>query len=359
MAGELNLIETLDNGQFINALGQSDARYNQHIGNIKKGSNDMEATIKKAGAMMGTYFGAQALAGFAQQIVEVTGEFQQLDVAFTTMLGSKEKSAELVSQMVATAAKTPFTLQEVSRGGKQLLAYQVAQEDVNDTLIRLGNISAGLGTPLSRLILVFGQVKAKGKLMGDDLRQFTEAGVPMIHELAKQMGVADKEVAALVSEGKIGFEQVEKVLHNLTNEGGMFFNLMESQSKTVTGQISNLQDKFTVMLNDIGSANTGVINDALSGASYLIEHYEEIGKTIIGLVAVYGTYKAAIMATAALQQAGAAVSYTLEANSLKSLLTVEQQAAIAKQGLSVTSLEYANAVRAQVAANAAAPQVTM
>jgi tape measure domain-containing protein len=347
MSGELNLIETLDNGQFINALGQSDAKYNQHVKNIEQGAKDMDSAMKSVGAMIGTYFGATALAGFAKQIVEVTGEFQQLDVAFTTMLGSKEKAADLMGQMVATAAKTPFTLQEVAGGAKQLLAYQVAQEDVNDTLIRLGNISAGLGTPLSRLILVFGQVKAKGKLMGDDLRQFTEAGVPMIHELAKQMGVADKEVAAMVSDGKIGFKEVENVLKSLTNEGGMFFNLMDAQSKTVTGQISNLKDQFTVMLNDIGSANTGVINDAISGASYLIKHYEVIGETIIALVGVYGTYKAALMFVATAQaivNASSAATLYLELNREIGILTLGHKARAVAIGIEAAAQEALNAV---------------
>lgn len=349
MAGELSLVETLDNGQFINALGQSEAKYNQHVKSVKQGADDMDASLKKAGAMIGTYFGAQMLAGFAKEIVNITGEFQQLDVAFTTMLGSKQSATELMTQLVSTAAKTPFTLQEVASGAKQLLAYQVAQEDVNDTLIRLGNISAGLGTPLSRLILVYGQVMAKGKLMGDDLRQFTEAGVPMIHEIAKQMGIADKEVANLVSDGKIGFKEVEQVLKNLTNEGGMFFNLMESQSKTVTGKISNLQDEFTVMLNEIGSANTGVINDALAGAAYVVENYETIGKTILYLVSVYGAYKVALMTVAAAQgivNASSAATLYLELNKAIGAITIAHRANAVAIGIETAAQSALNAVMA-------------
>lgn len=273
--------------------------------NIIKGIGDnavaeskrIDNSFNTIGRGLAAIGGTTAIAALVRQIVEVRGEFQQLSVAFTTMLGSKEKADKMMATAVATAAKTPFTLQEVAGGIKQLLAYQVEADKVNDTLIRLGNISAGLGTPLSRLILVYGQVKAKGKLMGDDLRQFTEAGVPMIHEIAKQMGIADKEVAALVSDGKIGFNEVSKVIENLTDKGGMFFNLMEEQSKTVTGRISNLKDQFTKLLNEIGTQNEGLINGSISGVASLLEHYEEIGKTLIAIAAIYGTYRAAVIAT--------------------------------------------------------------
>lgn len=240
--------------------------------------------------------GGTAFAGMlGKQILTVTGQFQQLDVAFTTILGSKEKADRLMAQIVDTAAKTPFTLTEVAQGAKQLLAYQVAAEDVNETVIRLGNIAAGVSVPLDRLILVYGQVKAKGKLMGDDLRQFTEAGLPIISELAKSMGVADSEVSKLVENGKVGFPEVQKVIQNLTNEGGMFFNLMEKQSLTITGQISNLKDAFDRMLNSIGQSNEGIISDGISGLNVLVDNYETVGKVLFDLVAIYGTYKTAII----------------------------------------------------------------
>jgi len=181
-------------------------------GHIASEGDKMDQTFKKLGAAAAAYFSFEMMKGFTSQLVRVRGEFQQLDVAFTTMLGSKAKADTLMAQIVDTAAKTPFTLTEVAGGAKQLLAYQVAAEDVNETVIRLGNISAGVSVPLGRLILAYGQVKAKGRLMGDDMRQFTEAGIPIIHELAKVMGVADAEISKMVETGKIGFPEVQKVI---------------------------------------------------------------------------------------------------------------------------------------------------
>ena len=275
-------------------------------------SERMDQAFSKLGAMVGAYFGFQALQGFVSQLVKVRGEFQQLDVAFTTMLGSKEKADRLMAQIVDTAAKTPFTLTEVAAGAKQLLAYQVAAEDVNETVIRLGNIASGVSVPLNRLILVYGQVKAKGRLMGDDLRQFTEAGVPIIHELAKSMGVADEQIQKMVEDGKIGFPQVQKVVENLTNAGGMFYNLMEKQSKTLTGQLSNLQDAWDRMLNSIGQSNEGFLSGAITGTTYLVDHYKEVLDVIVPLVATFGAYKAALIVAAVAQKAVAAATFVQE-----------------------------------------------
>ncbi len=144
------------------------------------------------------------------------------------------------------------------------------------------------------------------------MRQFTEAGIPIIHELAKVMGVADTAIQKMVEEGKIGFPQVQQVIQNLTNEGGMFFNLMEKQSKTLTGQISNLEDAWSRMLNDIGQSNEGVLSGAIEGATYLIDHYQDILKILTPIVATYGAYKAALITIAAVQKASAAATFVQE-----------------------------------------------
>ena len=304
----------------------------------------MEDSFMSVGSALAAIGGTAFLGMLGSQIISVTGQFQQLDVAFTTMLGSKEKADRLMAQIVDTAAKTPFTLTEVANGAKQLLAYQVAAEDVNETVIRLGNIAAGVSVPLDRLVMVYGQVKAKGKLMGDDLRQFTEAGIPIIAELAKTMGVAESEVAKLVENGKVGFPQVQKVIENLTNEGGMFFNLMEKQSKTITGQISNLKDAFDRMLNSIGQSNSGIISGGIGGLTTLVDNYETVEKVLIGLIAVYGSYKAAVMVANAVsilqkeiafQQILANIGNT---GTTITLTTAEGLAAVAKSRLTQAQL---------------------
>lgn len=243
---------------------------------------------------------------FVSQLVRVRGEFQQLEVAFTTMLGSSERANALMSQLTETAAKTPFDLQGVANGARQLLAYGTAADDVNDTLIRLGNIAAGLSIPLNDLVYLYGTTMTQGRLYTQDLNQFTGRGIPMIKELAKQFGVAENEIKGMVEAGKVGFPEVQKVIQSLTDEGGMFFNLMQEQSKTITGQISNIQDSFEMMLNNIGQSSEGIINTALSGVSWLIENYEQVGRVLLELVTTYGAYRASLMAITALQRAQAA-----------------------------------------------------
>ena len=257
----------------------------------KKQADVWQTLLKGATA----YFTLQGAQSFISQMIAVRSEFQQLEISFGTMLKSKEKANALMAQMTELAAKTPFGLQEVSEGAKRLLAFQVPAEEVTETLRRMGDVAAGLGVPMGQLIHVYGQVKAQGKLMTNDLYQFMNAGIPIIAELSKVVGKSETEIKDMVSAGKIGFPEVQAVIKNMTSEGGLFFNLMAEQSKSLGGQISNLQDNFDQMLNEIGKASEGVVSGAISGVAYLVENYQTLGKIIAGLITTYGAYRAAII----------------------------------------------------------------
>ena len=257
----------------------------------KKQADVWQTLLKGATA----YFTLQGAQSFISQMIAVRSEFQQLEISFGTMLKSKEKANELMAQLTDLAAKTPFGLQEVSEGAKRLLAFQVPAQEVTETLRRMGDVAAGLGVPMGQLIHVYGQVKAQGKLMTNDLYQFMNAGIPIIAELSKVVGKSETEIKDMVSAGKIGFPEVQAVIKNMTNEGGLFFNLMAEQSKSLGGQISNLQDNFDQMLNEIGKASEGVVSGAISGVAYLVENYQTLGKIIAGLITTYGAYRAAII----------------------------------------------------------------
>lgn len=259
--------------------------------------DETSRAMRTLGMAIASYFSFTAMKGFTQDVVRIRGEFQQLGIALETMLGSKAKSDRLQSEIVSMAAKTPFSLQEVAQGVKQLLAYQESQESVIDTTKRLGDISAGLGVPIGRLIMAYGQVRAKGRLMGDDLRQFTEAGIPMIAELAKHFGVTQDKINDMVSAGKVGFDDVRAVLLKLTDEGGMFFNLMEKQSKSLTGMVSNLGDAWERMLNQIGESNEGVLAGSIQMLTSLVENYQRVIDALKVIAITYGTYRAALVAT--------------------------------------------------------------
>lgn len=326
---------TGDNSNFLRRLREVENGVKNTSKQIEQsglGIEELFNRMTRAAAAFGAGFTAKEL---ISNIAQVRGEFQQLEVAFKTMLGSEDKANALMQQLIKTAATTPFDLQGVANGAKQLLAYGENVENVNDDLIRLGNIAAGLSQPLGDLVYLYGTTMTQGRLYTADLNQFTGRGIPMIRELAKVFGVAEGEVKSLVEAGKVGFPEVQKVIQNLTNEGGMFYNLMQEQSKTITGQISNIEDSISTMFNEIGKANEGIINEALSGVSYLVENYEKVGKILISLIATYGAYKVAVMTVTALQ--------ALQASGIAAL-TVAERAHYGWLVLQTTAQKALNAV---------------
>lgn len=254
--------------------------------------------IGKSVASIGAAFSAQQL---ARQIIQVRGEFEKLEVSFNTMLRSEEKATALMSQLTKTAATTPFGLQDVAGGAKQLLAYGMEAEKINETLIRLGDIAAGLNIPLQDMTYLFGTTMVQGRMYTQDLNQFVGRGIPLIKEFANQFGVAESKVKDLVTEGKIGFPQLQKAIIAMTSEGGQFAGLMEAQSKTIAGQIANLQDSIDMMFNEIGQASEGIISGSIEVVASLVENYEQVGRVLLSLVGVYGVYKTAVIATTAIQ----------------------------------------------------------
>lgn len=256
------------------------------------------SNIKRAAVSLSAGWTAQS---FVRSVVQVRGEFEKLEVAMNTMLQSKEKADALMTQMVRTAATTPFGLQEVASGAKQLLAYGMASEEVNGTLIKLGDIAAGLSIPLGDIIYLYGTTMAQGRIYTQDLNQFTNRGIPMLKELASQFGVAESQVKKLVEEGKVGFPEVKKAIDSMTGTGGKFGGLMEAQSKTIAGQISNLEDQLDTIFNSIGKSNQDIISAALSSTQTLLDNWQSVGTAIMTAVATFGAYKAALMTTSALR----------------------------------------------------------
>lgn len=324
MAG-LHFDITGDNSNFLHKLEETRNGVRTTSKQIEESGMSIEQMFGRmttAAAAFGISLGAKQL---ISDITRVRGEFQQLEVAFNTMLGSKEQANTLMSQLVYTAAKTPFDLQGVANGAKQLLAYGTAAEDVNETLIRLGDIASGLSIPLNDLVWLYGTTMTQGRLFTQDLRQFMGRGIPLADELAKQFGVTKDKVGELVTAGKIGFPEVQKAIEAMTDKGGKFGGLMEEQSKTITGQISNIEDAISTMFNKIGKENESIINSGLSGVSYLVEHWEAVVTAIESAAVAYGTYKAAVMTAAALHGVEQTLKVDTEIDGLKTLLEVKKQ----------------------------------
>lgn len=295
MAG-LKFDITGDNGNMLSALHgvQKGVRQTQQVVEQSgQGIEQMFTGIKSAAVSALGAFSAQQ---FASKVMQVRGQFQQLEVAFETMLGSAEKANSLMGQLVKTAAVTPFDLQGVANGAKQLLAYGIQADDVNETLVRLGDIAAGLSMPLNDLVYLYGTTMVQGRMFTMDLRQFQGRGIPIADELAKQFGVAKEKVGELVTAGKVGADAVKQAIISMTTEGGKFAGLMEKQSHTITGQISDIEDAIDNMFNAIGQKSEGVINTGLSSVSYLVKNWEKIGKVVLEVAVAYGSYKAALLA---------------------------------------------------------------
>ena len=293
----------------------------------------MDGFMAKAAQTAAGLFAVDKIKDFVSQLALVRGEYQQLEVAFETMLGSKSKADALMGQLIDTAATTPFEMSEVAEASKMLLAYGMEGDKVNETLIRLGDIAAGLSMPLKDLAFLYGTTMVQGRLYTQDLNQFLGRGIPLADELAKQFGKNKSEVKKLVEEGKIGFPEVQKAIEALTGEGSKFGGLMEKQSKTIKGQLSNIEDAWEQMINEIGKSQEGNISGALDITGKLIENWKTIGKVVLSVVAIYGAYKAATMVAAVATRIAAAASesmaYQQKLAAMQGIALSEAQAGVA------------------------------
>lgn len=369
IGGGLGFRATLDIDDF-NVSAQAMERRikdfsNTAIDEVGSVEDSFRLMAERAGQYISYYLVGQGMKSLLSSIVMTCGQFQQLEIAFETMLGSGSKAQELMGQMIDTAAKTPFDLMGVAEGAKQLMAYGVSADKVNDTLVRLGNIASGLSIPLNDIVYLYGTTMVQGRLYAQDVRQFTGRGIPLVKELAEKYGVTADKINEMVSAGKIGFPEVEEVLNKMTNAGGQFYNLMEKQSASLTGQIANLEDAWDTVLNDFGKAGEDIFSAGISGATYFVEHMDDVLRILKSITIAYGSYKAAMILTSVamkghtgvavldntarsaklvLMKAEAALNGTATAQikamtaaenahftALEATLSAEQQAAIVKQ----------------------------
>lgn len=295
----------LDNSQ-LREGAQESVDIIHSIGQSAKEEGDaIDDAFSKIGKAAAGVFAVATVKDFVSQVANVRGEFQQLEIAFSTMLGSAEQADKLMSQLIKTAATTPFGMSDIANSAKQLLAYGVEADKVNDTLIHLGDIAAGLSIPINDLAYLYGTTMVQGRMYAQDLNQFLGRGIPLADELAKQFNVSTAEVKELVSAGKVGFPEVEQAIISMTSEGSKFGGLMAAQSQTITGQISNIEDSIEQMFNEIGKQSEGVINDTLDAVSKLVDNWESIGKALLVVISTYGAYKAAVLAVAAAHKVAA------------------------------------------------------
>lgn len=234
-------------------------------------------------------------------LVRVTGEFELQKTTLAAMLGDLNQAEGIITRIQGLAVESPFQFKELTTYAKQLSAFSVPAQELYDTTKMLADVSAGLGVGMDRIVLAYGQVRSAAFLRGQEVRQFTEAGIPILDELAKQFSelegrvVSTTEVFDKISKRLVPFEMVAKVFKDMTSEGGKFYNMQEVQAETLRGKISNLKDAYEVMLNEIGKGQSENLKGAVDWARRLMQNYEETGRTLVELVAAYGVYKTALM----------------------------------------------------------------
>ncbi len=313
--------------------------------------------------------GGWSIGKFVSQMIQVRGQFQQTEIAFKTMLQSESKANDLLQQIIHTAAITPFGVEDVTEGAKQLLAFNVAAEDVNDTLIRLGDVAAGMNLNLSELVMLYGTTIAKGKMDTMDLYQFLNRGIPIADELAKVMGLdvsnAIAEVKEQLTAGKVTSDIFIKAMQNMTSEGSKFGGLMEAQSRSITGQISNIEDAIEQKFNEIGKSQEGIINKGLDVVSSLVENWQNVVEVVMVAATAYGTYKAVLMTVTALQTLNnrilqqAVVEKTLAAAAGINLSNAEAVAAARTKFLTLAQKSLTAALKETAMATLANPYVLL
>lgn len=247
--------------------------------------------------------GLVAIKKFGSDVIEATGKMQQLQVALSTILQDKSKADQLIADIVQFAAKTPFNLDDVTTGAKQLLAYGSSADNVVNELSMLGDVASGLQIPIGQLIYLYGTLRTQGRAMTVDIRQFAGRGIPIYEELAKVLGVSKDQVGELVKEGKVGFKEVEQAFKNMTSEGGKFANLMESSAGTWPQRLSNIEDTLFQKMNEFGNKYKEVFEFGIGTAEDLVESLDDVLSVMGGLIAAYGTYKAALITAAVAQKA--------------------------------------------------------
>lgn len=303
---------------------------------VEKDGNSIDDVISNIQNSMNIAIGGWSIGKFVNQMMQVRGQFQQTEMAFKTMLQSEEKADALMKQLIRTAAVTPFGVEDVTEGAKQLLAFNVAAEDVNKTLIELGDVAAGMGMNLKDLVMLYGTTIAKGKMDTMDLYQFLNRGIPIADEIAKVMGLdvtnAIEEVQKQIKAGKVTSDIFIQAMQSMTAEGSKFGGLMEAQSKTIIGQISNIKDAIENKFNEIGKSQEGVINTGLGVVSTLIENWDTVGKVLMTVVAAYGAYKAAVISMIAISKAQVAWE------SAKAFLSLAKSITTAKDAMALFNL---------------------
>jgi len=310
----------------------------------------LERRFRYAIGSMIAYGSINILGNLAKNIIQVKGTFDQLKVSIDSFVGSAREGKEIMEQLTTLAVKSPFQLIDITDSAKQLLAYGEDAKSVTETVQKLSDVSSGSGQSIRDIAYLYGTSLTQGRLYARDLFQFANRGVPIYQALAATMkgfngevGISTEQVKNMTSAGAVGFEQLKAAVDYMTLAGGKYYGLSDKLAETTYGRISNLQDKWTMALKEMGEESESVVNSGVEGVTYLIEHWKSLATAIGVAAAAVGTYQIAKMAIGVQANLSSTASNMAEAKSLESLIA-------ANKGLTKSNVEATYGVKAKTMA---------
>lgn len=300
-------------------------QHKKDVEDLNSETRNQSTLLRSLRGAAAAYFSIDGARRFVTELTRITGEFEKQQVSLRAILQDVAGADALFDKIKRLAVVSPFSVLDLTTYAKQLSAFSVPLDEIYDTTKMLADVSAGLGVDMGRIILAYGQIRSASFLRGQEVRQLTEAGIPILDELAKQFeelegrAVSVGEVFDRISARQVPFEMVEKAFKDMTGEGGKFYEMQEVLADTLTGKISNLRDSYEIMMSSIGDANSGVLKGTVNMLTKMMNNYEQIGMDLLSLAAAYGAYKTAVYISTLAQKGFVAANYA----TIKSLIKVK------------------------------------
>ena len=299
--GKIGFSIELDNSQLNRDIKKSQQAFKELGDQVKNDYTSVDNVFKNLGKTIAATFTIQKSTEFIHQIVKVRGEIESLEKTFEILAG-KDLGGKLFSEIKDFAVKTPMAMGDLAKGAQTMLAFNMEAQNVMPILRAIGDISMGNSQKFNSLVLAFSQMQSTGKLMGQDLLQMINAGFNPLAVISEKTGKSIGDLKEEMSAGTISADMITRAFMDATSEGGKFYGMLESQSKTIEGSISNLEGAIEEMFNSIGEKHQDIITETILSATELVNNYEKVGKTIGELVATYGLYKAAVISLSVVEK---------------------------------------------------------
>ena len=283
----------------------AEQKHAEALSSTSKKINEQHSYVSRLIKRMAVYASFSYAGNFLTSVREVTAQFELQRVSLGAIIQDQTRANALFSEIKAFALKSPVSILDLTKYTKQIAAYRIETEKLFDTTKMLTDISVGLGVDLQRITLFYGQVRARGALFSSEIRQATEAGIPLVELLAKKYSelngqlVTASQVLKMVEKGMVGFEMVEEIFKDMTSAGGMFYEMQEKQGNTLYGLWAKLGDAAAIMYDEIG--NTSSVNAGMKAAiqalTDLMKNWRDVSRIATEAGVAFAIYKLAVIAS--------------------------------------------------------------